>query len=134
MRAALGLCAFLMASAASAQSPLLLQHPSLSATQIAFDYGGEIWTVGRSGGRPMRLVTGEGRLSGPVFSPDGSMIAFTGRYDGNTAVYIVPAAGGDPRRLTWHPGEDVALSWTPDGRSILFRSPRKTVRDLDDLN
>jgi tricorn protease len=133
MQAALGVCAFLMASAASAQSPLLLQHPSLSATQIAFDYGGEIWTVGRGGGRATRLVTGEGRLSGPVFSPDGRMIAFTGRYDSNTDVYVVPAGGGEPRRLTWHPGDDVALSWTPDGRSILFRSPRKTVRDLDGL-
>jgi tricorn protease len=121
------------AAPALADTPLLLQHPSLSATQIAFDYGGEIWTVGRNGGRATRLVTGEGRLSGPIFSPDGSMIAFTGRYDGNTDVYVVPAAGGEPRRLTWHPGDDVALSWTPGGRSILFRSPRKTARDLDGL-
>src|SRR3569833_3342974 len=128
MRAALGLCAFLMASAASAQSPLLLQHPRLSATQIAFDYGGEIWTVGRCGGRAMRLVTGDGRLSGPVFSSDGSMIAFTGRYDGNTDVYVVPAAGGEPRRLTWHPGADRAIGWSPDGRSVMFTSGRASNR------
>jgi len=62
MRAAMGLCAILLSSAAIAQAPLLLQHPSLSATQIAFDYGGEIWTVPRVGGRALRLVTGEGRL------------------------------------------------------------------------
>ena len=133
MRVALGLCAILMSSAAVAQAPLLLQHPSLSAAQIAFDYGGEIWTVPRSGGRALRLVTGEGRLSSPIFSPDGSEIAFTGRYDGNTDVYVVAAAGGEPVRLTWHPGDDVALAWTPDGRSILFRSPRTSVRDLDQL-
>ena len=113
--------------------PLLLQHPSLSATQVAFDYAGEIWTVPREGGRANRLVTGQGRLSGPIFSPDGRRVAFTGRYDGNTDVYVVSAGGGEPKRLTWHPGADVALGWTPDGKSILLRSPRKTPRDLDQL-
>jgi tricorn protease len=129
------LCGVILAAsaAASAQPPLLLQHPSLSATEIAFDYGGEIWTVGRNGGHAMRLVTGEGQLSGPIFSPDGSLIAFTGKYDGNTDVYVVPAAGGEPKRLTWHPGADTAVGWTPDGRSILFRSPRVSPRDLDQL-
>lgn len=114
-------------------APLLLQHPSLSATQVAFDYAGEIWTVPRDGGHASRLVTGQGQLTGPIFSPDGTRVAFTGRYDGNTDVYVVSAGGGEPTRLTWHPGADVALGWTPDGKSILLRSPRKTARDLDQL-
>ena len=113
--------------------PLLLQHPTLSRTSIAFDYAGEIWTVPRAGGRAERLVSGEGQLSHPIFSPDGSRIAFTGRYDGNTDVYVVPAEGGEPKRLTFHPGADEAVGWTPDSRSILFRSPRAVPRDLDQL-
>lgn len=112
------------------EPPRLLQHPSLSATEIAFDYAGAIWTVARSGGAARVLVTGQGDNSRPVFSPDGSMIAFTGRFDGNRDVYVVPAAGGVPRRLTWHPGPDVALGWSADGKSVLFRSARETVRDL----
>ena len=117
----------------ASRPPLLLQHPSLSATSVAFDYAGEIWSVPRSGGRAERLVTGQGQLSGPIFSPDGTRIAYTGRYDGNTDVYVVDAHGGEPRRLTWHPGADVALAWTPDGKSILYRSPAKSPRDLDQL-
>ncbi|MGI4745391.1 MAG: S41 family peptidase [Janthinobacterium lividum] len=113
--------------------PLLLQHPSLSRTSIAFDYAGEIWTVPRTGGRAERVVTGEGQLSHPIFSPDGSRIAFTGRYDGNTDVYVVASTGGEPKRLTFHPGADEAVGWTPDGRSVLFRSPRAVPRDLDQL-
>ncbi len=120
-------------SAQTAPLPLLLQHPSLSATAITFAYGGEIWSVPRAGGRATRLVSGQGQLDRPIFSPDGSRIAFTGRYDGNTDVYVVAAIGGTPKRLTWHPGTDMALGWTPDGRSILFRSPRATPRDLDQL-
>ncbi len=122
-----------VAQTPAAAPPLLLQHPSLSATQIAFDYAGEIWTVPRDGGRATRLVTGQGMLSAPVFSPDGSRIAFTGRYDGNTDVYVVSANGGEPKRLTWHPGADMAVGWTPDGKSILYRTPQTTTRDLDQL-
>ncbi len=83
--------------------PLLLQHPSLSATAITFDYAGEIWIVARAGGEARRLVTGQLRNSRPIFSPDGTQIAFTGMYDRNTDVYVVPAAGGEPRRLTLPP-------------------------------
>ena len=63
--------------------------------------------------------------SGPRFSPDGALIVFTGRYEGNTDVYVVAAAGGVPKRLTYHPGNDVALGFTPDGKSVLFSSGRE---------
>ena len=110
--------------------PLLLQHPTLSRDAIAFDFAGEIWTVPRAGGVARRLVAGQGRNQGPVFSPDGSLIAFTGTYDANADVYVIPVAGGQPTRLTHHPGPDEAIGWTPDGKAILFRSARKTYRDL----
>ncbi|HQT94339.1 MAG TPA: PDZ domain-containing protein [Thermoanaerobaculaceae bacterium] len=120
-------------AAAATPMPLLLQSPSVSKTQIAFAYGGEIWTVARDGGEARRLVAGSGRLAGPIFSPDGGMIAYTGEYDGNVDVYVVPAAGGEPRRLTYHPGADVALAWTPDGTRVAFRSPRASVADPEQM-
>ena len=73
--------------------PLLLQHPTLSATQIAFAYAGELWIVPREGGVATRLTSGAGTVSRPVFSPDGNDIAFTGEYNGNADVYIIPAQG-----------------------------------------
>ena len=113
--------------------PLLLQSPSLSAARIAFVYGGDIWIVGREGGAAQRLVTGTDILSGPLFSPDGSKVAYTGNYNGNLDVYVVSAAGGEPRRLTYHPGPDIAVGWTPDGKSVLFRSHRQSHSDPDHL-
>jgi tricorn protease len=123
------LCVLFLGSASAAAPPLLLQHPSLSRDEIAFDFAGEIWTVPRAGGAARRLVAGQGRNASPLFSPDGALIAFTGIYDENADVYVVPAAGGEPKRLTHHPGPDEPIAWTPDGKAVLFRSARKTVRD-----
>jgi len=107
--------------------PLLLQSPTLSKTRIVFGFGGSLWSVAREGGDARRLVLGDpGTASGPLFSPDGSLVAFTGDFDANQDVYVVPATGGEPRRLTMHPATDVAVGWTPDGKSILFRSTRET--------
>jgi len=119
--------------AAPAAKPLLLRSPSISRTQIVFSYGGEIWIVAREGGEARRLVTGTGRLSGPIFSPDGAMVAYTGNYDGNLDVYVVAAAGGEPRRLTYHPEPDVALGWTPDGRRVAFLSGRASYADPEQM-
>ena len=100
--------ALVSCGAANAADRLLLRHPAMSKTQIVFEYGGELWTVPRAGGTAHVLASGVDLLADPIFSPDGSQIAFSGTYDKNTDVYVVPAAGGQPRRLTYHPDPDVA--------------------------
>jgi tricorn protease len=105
----------------------LLHTPALNRTQIVFSYAGDLWTVNREGGAAIRLTSGIGIETLPVFSPDGETVAFTGEYDGNTDVYTMPAAGGVPKRITYHPGPDYAAGWTPDGQRILFRSNRESI-------
>src|SRR3989442_2171635 len=104
----------------------LLRNPTVSATQIAFAYAQNIWTVPRAGGMARRITSFQGQTSNPHFSPDGKWIAFSGEYAGNLDVYVVPAEGGEPKRLTWHPGADSVQGWTPDGKSIMFSSSRAT--------
>jgi tricorn protease len=111
---------------AEADRPLLLQQPTLSKTQVVFAYAGDLWTVGREGGDARRLTAGVGLESNPVFSPDGSQVAFAGEYEGNLDVYVVPAAGGEPRRLTYHPSADIPVGWSPDGKAVLFCSGRSS--------
>jgi tricorn protease len=111
----------------AAEKPHLFQSPALSRESIAFGYAGDLWIVGRDGGRAERLTSGVGLESAPIFSPDGSVIAFTGEYDGNTDVFTIPAKGGVPHRVTYHPAPDVAVGWTQDGKRILFRSARSAV-------
>jgi tricorn protease len=121
----LALLALVMVAGARAQdpAPLLLRDPSISQTQVVFSFAGSVWIVGRDGGDARRLTAG-GHEHNPHFSPDGSLIAFTGDYDGTPGVYVVPAAGGVPRRLTYHPADSNVVGWTPDGREILFSSSR----------
>ncbi|RYY93197.1 MAG: peptidase S41, partial [Chitinophagaceae bacterium] len=110
-----------------AQNPTdtrLLWQPAVSKDAIAFIYAEDLWVANRDGSYPRRITVSEGAESNPVFSPDGSMIAFTGQYDGNTDVFVVPTRGGVPKRLTWHPGADLVRDFSPDGRRILFASQR----------
>src|SRR5215831_9648297 len=104
----------------------MLRTPTVSATQIAFAYAQNIWTVPRAGGMARRITSFQGQTSNPHFSPDGKWIAFSGEYAGNLDVYVVSAEGGEPKRLTWHPGADSVQGWTPDGKSIMFSSTRAT--------
>ena len=113
--------------AANGAPTKLLRMPTVSATQIAFAYANNIWTVDRAGGNARRLTSFQGQTTNPHFSPDGRTIAFSAEYAGNVDVYVMPAEGGEPKRLTWHPGADTVQGWTPDGKSIVFASSRATA-------
>lgn len=102
----------------------MLSEPAVSNSHLAFIYAGDLWLSNRDGGGARRLTSDLGDKSHPVFSPDGSLIAYSANIDGNTDVYVIAAAGGVPRRLTFHPGADLAQAFTPDGKAVMFTSPR----------
>src|SRR5438128_1156075 len=114
----------LINSSGAAEPRQIFGRPAVSARQIAFGYAGDLWVVERTGGTARRLTAGTGLESHPVFSPDGSQVAFAGEYEGNLDVYVVPVDGGQPQRLTYHPDPDLPVGWTPDGKSVVFRSTR----------
>src|SRR3979411_2390513 len=88
---ALTAVSFLSETAISQRDPpLLLRFPTVSKTQIVFNYAGDLWIVSRDGGDATRLTSGIGTESVPAFSPDGTLIAFTGEYDGNQDGSVVP--------------------------------------------
>jgi tricorn protease len=121
------------APAADSSAPWLFQKPALSRTHIVFVFAGDLWSVPREGGAALRLTSSPGYETNPVFSPDGSRIAFTGEYDGNVDVFVIPASGGIPKRLTWHPAPDSVLGWTPDGKRVLFTSGRNAYSRFSEL-
>jgi Tol biopolymer transport system component/serine/threonine protein kinase len=82
---------------------------------------------------PLTDPPGQYLDSGPVFSPDGSTIAFIRRTVSfiDADVFVVPITGGEPKRLTFDSrGMDSPLTWSADGRDILFSSARKGLPTL----
>src|ERR1044071_2975243 len=116
--------AAVIASGVDINNTRLLAQPAISQNHIAFIYAGDLWVADLDGKNVKRLTADEGAELNPTFSPDGSLIAFTGQYDGNLDVYVVPVAGGVPARLTWHSGADLVQSFTPDGSAVMFTSAR----------
>ncbi|HMP32128.1 MAG TPA: hypothetical protein PKD85_21155, partial [Saprospiraceae bacterium] len=78
----------------SSQGTMLLREPSISKEHIVFVYANDLWLTSTQGGTAKRLTSNIGLEANPHFSPDGSWIAFTGQYDGNTDVYLIPKEGG----------------------------------------
>jgi tricorn protease len=120
----------------------LLRFPTTNGTQIVFCYAGELYTVGKDGGTARRLTSGPGYTSFARFSPDGTQIAFTSQYDGNTEVYVMPAEGGTPKRLTTSAtlGRDdvsdrmgpnnIVMGWENTKPLVVFRSRMKSFNDF----
>jgi tricorn protease len=130
--------AFVASGIASAQklpeTTRLLRFPTTNGNQIVFCYAGQLYTVAKEGGVARRLTSGPGYTSFPRFSPDGTQLAYTSQYDGNTEVYVMPADGGEPKRLTTTAtlGRDdisdrmgpnnIVMTWENTKPLIVFRS------------
>ena len=127
---------------AQEESARLMRFPAIHGDQVVFSYAGDLYTVDAEGGTARRLTSHKGYEMFPRFSPDGSKIAFTAQYDGNTEVYVMPSEGGSPTRLTYTAtlGRDdvadrmgpnnIVMTWTPDGQHIIFRSREKSFNSF----
>jgi tricorn protease len=111
----------------------LMRFPDIHENSIVFVHGEDIWTVPSDGGVANRLTIHDGEERFPKFSPDGSLIAFTGHYDGNADVYVMDTYGGNITRVTYHPGEDVVVGWHHQKNKIMFRSSRNSFAGFTHL-
>jgi tricorn protease len=117
----------LLTAAVEAQEPIrFARTPDISpdGKLVAFSYLGDIWVVETIGGIARPVTMHEAHDVGPVFSPDGRMIAFSSNRHGSYDVFVVPVQGGKPHRLTFDSANDLATSWSPDGKQVLFTSTR----------
>ncbi len=106
----------------SAQSPLWMRDVKLSpdGNEIVFCYKGDLYKVSAFGGTAVRLTGQESYECSPVWSPDGSKIAFASDRNGNFDVFVLAAEGGSAQRLTTHSAAEVPTAFSPDGKYILF--------------
>lgn len=104
--------------------PGYYRYPTLHRDTIVFVAEDDLWSVSAAGGVARRLTSGLGAASHPVLSPDGNVLAFSGREEGSPEIYVMPASGGQASRLTYLGANSLAVGWAPDGR-IIFTSDWK---------
>ncbi|MDR1562365.1 MAG: PDZ domain-containing protein [Dysgonamonadaceae bacterium] len=119
----------------------LLRFPAIYGNKVVFTYAGDLYSVSAAGGVANKLTDGDGFEMFARFSPDGSRIAFTGQYDGNTEIYLIPSEGGVPKRITYTAtlGRDdisdrmgpnnITLGWR-DNEHVIFRSRMTSFNDF----
>lgn len=98
------------------------RQPTVFEDRVVFVSEDDLWEVSLDGGVARRLTSGKGAASHPVFSPDGSQIAFTATEEGTPEVYVMDAAGGAARQLTFNGTQSTVVGWSKDGSHVLFRS------------
>jgi dipeptidyl aminopeptidase/acylaminoacyl peptidase len=100
------------------------------------DRNSDIYVVSAGGGSPRRMTSNPGPDSDPVWSPDGTELAYLSAMDprswaDKTDVVVMPAAGGTPRNVTRDfPDSAGGVAWSPDGKSIFWAAEEGVRRHI----
>jgi dipeptidyl aminopeptidase/acylaminoacyl peptidase len=78
-----------------------------------------LWLLSADGKTRKQLTTAKGSNSGPVWSPDGSSIAFVSKRAGDTAqIHVISPNGGEARQVSKLPMAPGGLKWSADSKTI----------------
>ena len=119
LAALLILVAALLAIRAGSQPNVLDTFGLARNGLVVYGAGGDIVTVDPETGVTATLVGGVDDDAVPVFSRDGTRIAFTRSVAGEQTLFIVAADGSGLRQLT-DPTDIVGPTWSPDDSEIAF--------------
>ncbi len=86
----------------------------------------EIFLIDTLGNDPVRLTVNGYEDRSPVFSPDGSKIAYVSNYN----IWVMDTNGGNKTQLTFEPqGENWSAAydpaWSPNGNQIVYTLTKK---------
>jgi uncharacterized repeat protein (TIGR01451 family) len=88
-------------------------------------YGWDIYVMNWDGSGVSRLTSAAYDDIDPVWSPDGTKIAFQSFRNGvNYQIYVMNADGSGQVSVSNNNGNDTQPSWSPDGTKIAFASDR----------
>ena len=81
----------------------------------------DIWLIDVARGIPTRFTFDEAQDWDPVWSPDGSRVAFSSSRDGPYTLYVKDASGAaKEERLQKAENAERPCDWSPDGRFLMY--------------
>jgi Tol biopolymer transport system component/C-terminal processing protease CtpA/Prc len=101
--------------------------------EIAFVSGGDIWVAPVGGGDAHILVAHPAEESRPLYSPDGTKLAFMSTRTGGGDIYILTLATDELKRLTFDDGPEQLDAWSRDGKWIYFSTGAHDVGRKNDI-
>ncbi len=132
MKLFLSICILLITSgisSAQVTNPNWIRYQSISpdGQTIVFTYMGDLYTVPTEGGDAKQITFHKAHDYMPVWSKDGSTIAFASDRYGNFDIYSMSANGGAATRLTFHSNDEKPFSFTSDDKHVLFGASRQDL-------
>lgn len=97
---------------------------------LAMDLQGSLWIVPAKGGKATRITDYFNDARQPVWSPDGSRLAYFSYRDGGYDLWTIKPDGGDMKKLTDGAYDDREPAWSPDGKTMAFSSDRSGNYDI----
>jgi tricorn protease len=123
-----------LATALLAQKPYFTE-PAIAPNraEIAFVSGGDIWTAPITGGEAHLLVSHPATEARPMYSPDGTRLAFVSSRTGNGDIYVLNLATGALKRITFDDVAETLDGWSRDGKFLYFSSAAQDVSGMSDI-
>ena len=110
-------------------------EPALSPNraEVAFVSGGDIWAAPLAGGEAHLLVSHPANETRPMYSPDGTRLAFVSNRTGNGDLYMLHLASGALQRITFDDAVEQLDAWSRDGKYLYFSSTAQDVAGMNDI-
>jgi Tol biopolymer transport system component/imidazolonepropionase-like amidohydrolase len=109
-----------------------LMHPVISpdGSRVAFAALGDLWTVSAAGGDaiPERITRDAFVEMNPVWSPQGTELAFSSDRGGAMDLWVRDLRTGQDRRVA---GGAEKAAWSPDGTRLAFLDMASQLRVVD---
>jgi len=83
-----------------------------------------VFTVDANGQGLRAITSGAEYHWNPIFSPDGSQIAYVSKTGGNTEIFVTNRTGANRRAISNHAAADDHPAWFPGNRELAFASQR----------